>query len=125
MYSNVMIVMEIRNDIKYSFTRPFWLVKSLDELVCMVEVALGRDFSSQIKSSKFRDILKLGFKVSKGNVRCIIVGKYPSRVENFKYGLVLLVERLRLKLFSSREIANPMIEISRAVIFRYHGIVRI
>lgn len=30
-----------------------------------------------------------------------------------------------MKLFSSRAIANPKIEMSRAIVFRYQGIVRI
>lgn len=39
--------------------------------------------------------------------------------------MVLFVEKFRVKLFSSRAIANPRIEMSKAVIFRYQGIVRI
>lgn len=37
----------------------------------------------------------------------------------------MLVERFRLRLFNSRAIRNPMMEISRAVVLRYHGIVKI
>ena len=37
----------------------------------------------------------------------------------------LLIERFSVRLLSSRAIRNPKMEIARAVIFRYHGIVRI
>lgn len=38
--------------------------------------------------------------------------------------MVLFIDRLSVKLLSSRAMANPEIVISRAVIFRYQGIVR-
>lgn len=54
---------------------PFWLARSLDELACIVEVALGMAFSNQIRSMRFRDVLKLGVRVFRGNMRCMIGGK--------------------------------------------------
>lgn len=58
-------------------------------------------------------------------IRWIIDGKYPRAVEN-DIGLeVVFIEKFRVKLLSSRAIAKPRIEISRAVIFRYQGIVSI
>lgn len=38
---------ESKNDIKYNFTSPFWLVRSVDMYEWIVEVDLGIDFSSQ------------------------------------------------------------------------------
>lgn len=38
--------------------------------------------------------------------------------------MVLSIDSFRVRLFSSRAIANPEIVISRAVIFIYQGIVR-
>lgn len=37
----------------------------------------------------------------------------------------LFVEKFMVRLLSSKAIANPRIEMSRAVVFRYQGIVRI
>lgn len=46
-------------------------------------------------------------------------------MENDEYGFFLLMERFSVRLFSSRASRKPRIEISRAVVFKYHGIVRI
>ena len=43
--------------------------------MCMVEVTFGIAFSSQIRSSIVRAILKLVLSVFSGTSRCIIVGK--------------------------------------------------
>lgn len=39
--------------------------------------------------------------------------------------MVLFIENFVVKLFSSRAIRKPSTEIIRAIVFRYHGIVRI
>lgn len=39
--------------------------------------------------------------------------------------MFLFIDRFRVRLLSSRAIANPRIVINRAVVFRYQGIVRI
>lgn len=65
----------IRNDRKYSFTIPFWLLRAEEVNVCMAEVAFGIAFSSQMRSSMARAVLKLVLSVFRGNNRCVIVGK--------------------------------------------------
>lgn len=82
------------------------------------------DFSSHDRSSRLRDTLKLDDRVLAGIIRWMISGKYPSDVENDEYGFFLLEDKLSVRLFSSRATRNPRIEIIRAVVFRYHGIVR-
>lgn len=54
---------------------PFWLLSVEDVIICIVEVIFGIAFSSQIKSSRVRAVLKLMFSVFSGSRRCIIVGK--------------------------------------------------
>lgn len=115
----------IRKDIKYSLISPFWLVTILDKYVCVVEVDFGIKFSNQIISRRCEDTFKLEFRVFCGRIRWIIGGKYPSEVENDEGLEVVLIERFMVRLFSSSAIANPKIEIERAVILRYQGIVRI
>lgn len=66
---------ESKNDIKYSFTSPFWLVSSFDILECIVEVDFGIDFSSQYRSRRLSDVLKLRLSVLFGIIRWIIDGK--------------------------------------------------
>lgn len=46
-------------------------------------------------------------------------------MENDEYEFFLFMDRLSVRLLSSRAIRNPKMEIVRAVSFRYHGIVRI
>lgn len=41
----------------------------------MVEVAFGIAFSNQIRSRRFRAVLKLMLRVFEGSSRCIIMGK--------------------------------------------------
>lgn len=55
----------------------------------------------------------------------MVDGKYPRDVENDAGLEVVFMEKFRVRLFNSRAIANPIIEISRAVILRYQGIVSI
>lgn len=43
--------------------------------MCTVEVIFGIAFSSQVRSRRVRDILKLVFRVFRGSRRCMIVGK--------------------------------------------------
>lgn len=64
-----------RNERKYNFTIPFWLLRVEEVSVCMVEVTFGMDVSSQIRSSKVRAVLKLVLSVFRGRSRWIIVGK--------------------------------------------------
>lgn len=45
-------------------------------------------------------------------------------MENDEYEFFLLMDRFNVRLFSSRASRKPRIEISRAVVFKYHGIVR-
>lgn len=59
---------------KYIFTRPFWLVSILDMCMCVVEVDFGMRFSNQIESMRFKDSLKLGFRVFCGMIRWMIGG---------------------------------------------------
>lgn len=68
-------IMLTRNDIKYSLIRPFWLVVRVVMLVWMVEVDFGINFSSQIKSNKVRDVLRLVLSDFIGMIRCMIGGK--------------------------------------------------
>lgn len=68
-------IMLTRNDIKYSLIRPFWLVVRVVMLVWMVEVDFGINFSSQIKSNKVRDVLRLVLSDFIGIIRCMIGGK--------------------------------------------------
>lgn len=68
-------IMLTRNDIKYSLIRPFWLVVRVVMLVWMVEVDFGIKFSSQIKSNKVRDVLRLVLSDFIGMIRCMIGGK--------------------------------------------------
>lgn len=70
-------------------------------------------------------IYSLDLKFFCGIIRWIIDGKYPRDVENDAGLEVVFMEKFRVKLFSSRAMANPMIEISRAVTLRYQGIVSI
>lgn len=68
-------IMLTRNDIKYSLIRPFWLVVRVVMLVWMVEVDFGINFSSQIKSNKVRDVLRLVLSDFIGMIRCMVGGK--------------------------------------------------
>lgn len=65
----------IRNERKYSFTIPFWLLRAEEVSVWIVEVAFGIAFSSQMRSSVVRAVLKLALSVSMGMSRWMIVGK--------------------------------------------------
>lgn len=68
-------IMLTRNDIKYNLIRPFWLVVRVVMLVWMVEVDFGISFSSQIKSNKVRDVLRLVLSDFIGIIRCMVGGK--------------------------------------------------
>ena len=52
-------------------------------------------------------------------------GKYPSRVENSECWVGFFMVKFRVRLFSSKAIMNPAMEINRAVVFMYHGIVMV
>lgn len=56
-------------------TRPFWLLRVEETVICIVEVIFGIAFSNQIKSKRVRAVLKLVFRVFSGSKRCMIVGK--------------------------------------------------
>lgn len=47
----------MRNDRKYSLISPVWLDIILDSWVWVIEVDFGIVFSSQIRSSRFKDNL--------------------------------------------------------------------
>lgn len=64
-----------RNERKYSFTIPFWLLRTEAVVVWIVEVAFGMAFSSQIRSNMVRAVLKLVLRVFSGRSRWVIVGK--------------------------------------------------
>lgn len=55
-----------RNERKYSFTIPFWLLREEEVSVWIVEVTFGIAFSSQIRSSMVRAVLKLVLSIFKG-----------------------------------------------------------
>lgn len=112
-----------RNERKYSLTMPFWLLRVEEVSMCIVEVILGMAFSSQIRSRRFRAVLKLMFSVFRGSSRCMIVGKYPSEVENELVGEGFVGVRLLVRLFRSNAIANPAMVTMSAIVFRYQGIV--
>lgn len=65
----------IKNERKYNFTIPFWLLRVEEVSVWMVEVTFGMDFSSQIRSSRVKAVLKLVLSVFRGRSRWMIVGK--------------------------------------------------
>lgn len=64
-----------KNERKYNFTIPFWLLRVEEVSVWMVEVTFGMDFSSQIRSSRVKAVLKLVLSVFRGRSRWMIVGK--------------------------------------------------
>lgn len=64
-----------KKDIKYNLISPFWLVNILVKLVWIVEVDFGINFSSQIKSMRFKDLFKLWLRDFMGIIRWIISGK--------------------------------------------------
>lgn len=59
----------IRNERKYSLTRPFWLLRVEEVIICIVEVIFGMAFSSQVRSRRVRAVLKLVFSVFEGSSR--------------------------------------------------------
>lgn len=70
-----MVISVIKNERKYNFTIPFWLLRIEEASVWMVEVAFGITFSNQVRSSMVRAVLMLVVSVFRGSNRCIIVGK--------------------------------------------------
>lgn len=64
-----MQVSVIRNERKYNFTIPFWLLREDEVSVWMVEVALGIAFSNQVRSSMVKAVLKLVLSVFSGRSR--------------------------------------------------------
>lgn len=75
---SIIIGMQIsvtRNERKYNFTIPFWLVRMEEVVVWMVEVDFGINFSNQIRSSMVRAVLRLVLSVFMGRSRWVIVGK--------------------------------------------------
>lgn len=75
---SIIIGMQIsvtRNERKYNFTIPFWLVRMEEVVVWMVEVDFGINFSNQIRSSMVRAVLRLVLSVFRGRSRWVIVGK--------------------------------------------------
>lgn len=113
----------IRKEEKYDLIRPFWFVMMMDIFIWISEVVFGKMFSSQIKSSREDADFWLIVRLAWGIRRCMIVGKYPSWLENlkefdgwlnFRFWVMLLISSARIK---------PRIVIARAVIFRYWGMV--
>lgn len=64
-----------RYERKYSFTIPFWVLKTEEVSEWMEEVAFGMAFSSQMRSSMVRAVLKLVSSVFIGRSRWMTVGK--------------------------------------------------
>lgn len=64
-----------RNERKYNFTIPFWLLRIEEVRVWMVEVVFGMVFSNQMRSSIVRAVLKLVLRAFNGISRWVIVGK--------------------------------------------------
>lgn len=84
---------------------------------------MGSVFSNQIRSmSMVADFWLINSPVI-GVMRCTIGGKNPSRVENLSMADGLLYFKFRVMLLSSRARINPVRVTSKAVIFRYRGIV--
>jgi hypothetical protein len=54
----------------------------IEALICMLAINLGVVFSIQIMSKRVDAAFCLSISVFLGEVRCIIVGKNPSIVEN-------------------------------------------
>lgn len=50
--------------------------------MCRVDVVFGSIFSIQIRSSRFREVLKLIVRILWGIRRCMVSGKNPNNVEN-------------------------------------------
>lgn len=64
-----------RNERKYNFTIPFWLLRIEEVRVWTVEVVFGMVFSNQMRSSIVRAVLKLVLRAFNGISRWVIVGK--------------------------------------------------
>ena len=80
----MLIRIVIRKERKYSLIRPFWFVTRVDAFLWACEMVFARMASSQIRSRREDADFWLIDKFMYGARRCIIVGKYPSRVENLK-----------------------------------------
>lgn len=80
----MLIRIVIKKERKYSLIRPFWFVTRVDAFIWASEMVFGRMASSQIRSRRENADFWLIDKFMYGARRCIIVGKYPSKVENLK-----------------------------------------
>ncbi len=79
--------------------------------------------SSQIRSSKEVASFWLINRSRCGGRRCMIVGKYPSKVENLKEFDGCVYFRFCVSRLISNAIMKPRVVIARAVSFRWRGIV--
>lgn len=57
---------------------------SVDVFIWKKEIDFGRVFSNQARSSNMEATFWLVSRLASGCSRCIIVGKYPRRFENFR-----------------------------------------
>lgn len=112
-----------RKERKYSLIWPFWLDTRVEAFIWREEMDFGRDVSSQVRSSRSEAIFWPRRRFIRGRERWIIAGKYPRRFENL-YGLRgVLNFRLCVAMLRSRAIMKPVMVTSRAVIFKWKGMV--
>lgn len=108
----------IRNDRKYIFIRPFWFETSVESFSCAWAMDFGRMFSSHAESRREDASFWLAVRLRWGGSRCIIVGKYPRRVENLKLFVGCLYFRFWVLRVISNARVKPNMVTARAVILR-------
>jgi hypothetical protein len=104
---------------------PFLLDTVIEVLICMLAINLGVVFSIQIMSKRVDAAFWLSVSVFLGEVRCIMVGKSPSMVDNDLVLEFRLNFRLYVMLLSSIAIVNLRIVTPKAMSFRYSGMVSV
>ena len=114
-----------RKDKKYSLTIPFWFDTVIEALICILAINFGVIFSVQIVSRRVEAAFWLSSSVFLGEVRCMMVGKNPSIVENDLVSEFRLSFRLYVILFSSIAMMKPRIVTPRAISFRCRGMVNV
>lgn len=75
-------VVDTRKDRKYSLIKPLWFDVKVEAEDWVMATSLGTVFSIQIWSRRVVASFWLIRRFILGGRRCIVMGKYPSRVEN-------------------------------------------
>lgn len=107
-----------RKERKYSLIWPFWLEVKIEAFICRLEIDFGSAVSNQVRSSRWEAVFWPRIRFSRGRKRCMIVGKYPRRLENLKGARGCLNFRFCVKVARSRAIVKPRMVTERAAIFR-------